>query len=65
MRLYGAEKSIKYKYFMTNFESVLHVASHMALENEMARYNCKTKEELSDHLWNTYSIELVIDFEDT
>lgn len=50
---------------MINFESVLHVASHMALENEMARYNCKTKEELSDHLWDTYSIELVIDFEDT
>lgn len=37
--------------------------SPMDLEAEMCRYNCHTKEELEEVLWNDYDATLVLTFE--
>ena len=36
--------------------------SPMDLEAEMCRYNCHTKEELEEVLWNDYGATLVLNF---
>ena len=47
----------------TIVESTLIVDSPMDLEAEMRRYNCRTKEELEEVLWNDYGATLVLNFE--
>lgn len=44
-------------------ENTLIVNSLIDLEAEMCRYNCRTKEELEEILWNDYSTTLVLAFE--
>ena len=45
-------------------EDEVHIESPMDLEQEMCRYNCKTKEELDELLWYTYGVVLIIEYED-
>lgn len=40
------------------------IESPTDLENELCRYNCKTKEELEDLLWFQYAVTLTIAYED-
>lgn len=42
--------------------TTLIIDSLMDLEAEMCRYNCHTKEELEEVLWNYYSATLVLNF---
>ena len=44
-------------------ENTLIIDSPMDLEAEMCRYNCRTKEELEEVLWNDYGTTLVLTFE--
>lgn len=44
-------------------ENTLIIDSPMDLEAEMCRYNCHTKEELEEVLWNDYDTTLVLTFE--
>lgn len=44
-------------------ENTLIIDSPMDLEAEMCRYNCHTKEELEEVLWNDYGATLVLTFE--
>lgn len=44
---------VKYK------EDAIFIESPMDLEAEMCRYNCHTKEELEEVLWNDYGTTLV------
>ena len=44
-------------------ENTLIIDSPMDLEAEMRRYNCHTKEELEEVLWNDYGATLVLNFE--
>ena len=44
-------------------ENTLIIDSPMGLEAEMCRYNCHTKEELEEVLWNGYGATLVLTFE--
>ena len=44
-------------------ENTLIIDSLMDLEAEMCRYNCHTKEELEEVLWNDYGATLVLTFE--
>ena len=44
-------------------ENTLIIDSPMDLEAEMRRYNCHTKEELEEVLWNDYDATLVLNFE--
>lgn len=44
-------------------ENTLIIDSPMDLEAEMCRYNCPTKEELKEVLWNDYGATLVLNFE--
>lgn len=43
-------------------ENTLIIDSPMDLEAEMHRYNCHTKEELDEVLWNDYGATLVLNF---
>lgn len=43
-------------------ENTLIIDSPMDLEAEMCRYNCHTKEELEEVLWNDYDATLVLNF---
>lgn len=43
-------------------ENTLIIDSPMGLEAEMCRYNCHTKEELEEVLWNDYGATLVLNF---
>ena len=43
-------------------ENTLIIDSLMDLEAEMCRYNCHTKEELEEVLWNDYGATLVLNF---
>ena len=43
-------------------ENTLIIDSPMDLEAEMCRYNCHTKEELEEVLWNDYGATLVLNF---
>ena len=43
-------------------EGTFIVESPMDLEAEMCRYNCHTKEELEELLWNDYGTILVITY---
>ena len=45
-------------------EDEVHIESQMDLEQEMCRYNCKTKEELDNLLWYTYGVVLILDYEE-
>ena len=47
----------------TIVENALIIDSPMDLEAEMRRYNCHTKEELEEVLWNDYGATLVLNFE--
>ena len=38
------------------------IDSLMGLEAEMCRYNCHTKEELEEILWNDYGTTLALNF---
>lgn len=44
-------------------ENTLIIDSPMDLEAEMCRYNCHTKEELEEVLWNDYGATLVLTYE--
>lgn len=44
-------------------ENTLIIDSPIDLEAEMCRYNCHTKEELEEVLWNDYSATLVLTYE--
>lgn len=44
-------------------KNTLIIDSPMDLEAEMCRYNCHTKEELEEVLWNDYGATLVLTFE--
>lgn len=44
-------------------ENTLIIDSPMDLEAEMCRYNCHTKEELEEALWNDYGATLVLTYE--
>lgn len=44
-------------------ENTLIIDSPMDLEAEIRRYNCHTKEELEEVLWNDYGATLVLNFE--
>lgn len=44
-------------------EDKIHIESPMDLEAEMCRYNCHTKEELEELLWNDYGATLIITYE--
>lgn len=44
-------------------ENTLIIDSPMDLEAEMCRYNCHTKEELEEVLWNDYGATLALTFE--
>lgn len=44
-------------------ENTFIIDSPMDLEAEMCRYNCHTKEELEEVLWNDYGATLVLTFE--
>ena len=46
------------------FEDEVHIESLMDLESEMCKYDCKTKEELKEHLWATYGVILFLDYEE-
>ena len=43
-------------------ENTLIINSPADLEAEMCRYNCHTKEELEEVLWNDYGATLVLNF---
>lgn len=43
-------------------ENTLIIDSLADLEAEMCRYNCHTKEELEEVLWNDYGAALVLNF---
>ena len=43
-------------------ENTLIIDSPMDLEAETRRYNCHTKEELEEVLWNDYGATLVLNF---
>lgn len=43
-------------------ENTLIIDSPMDLEAEMCRYNCHTKEELEEVLWNDYGATLILNF---
>ena len=43
-------------------ENTLIIDSPMDLEAEMHRYNCHTKEELEEVLWNDYGATFVLNF---
>ena len=43
-------------------ENTLIIDSPMDLEVEICRYNCHTKEELEEILWNDYGATLVLNF---
>ena len=43
-------------------ENTLIIDSPMDLEAEMCRYNCHTKEELEEVLWNGYDATLILNF---
>lgn len=43
-------------------ENTLIIDSPMDLEAEMRRYNCHTKEELEEVLWNDYGATLILNF---
>lgn len=45
-------------------EDEVRIESQMDLEQEMCRYNCKTKEELDNLLWYTYGVVLILDYEE-
>lgn len=49
---------------MVRYIHEVHIESQMDLEQEMCRYNCKTKEELDDFLWYNYGIVLILDYEE-
>ena len=38
----------------------VHIESIMDLENEMCKYDCKTKEELNNILWHDYGVALIL-----
>lgn len=60
--LYSA-REYKLKDNMTTIaENTLIIDSPMDLEAEMCRYNCHTKEELEEVLWNDYGATLVLNF---
>lgn len=44
-------------------EGILIIDSPIELEAEICRYNCHTKEELENLLWNDYGVHLVLNFE--
>ena len=44
-------------------ENIFMVYSPSDLEAEICRYNCHTKEELEEVLWNDYGVHLVLNFE--
>ena len=44
-------------------ENTFIIDSPMDLEAEMCRYNCHTKEEFEEVLWNDYGVTLVLNFE--
>ena len=45
-------------------ENTLIIDSPMDLEAEICRYNCRTKEELEEVLWNNYGTAIVLNFLD-
>lgn len=45
-------------------EDEVHIESPMDLEQEMCRYNSKTREELENTLWFTYGVVLVLDYKE-
>ena len=44
-------------------ENTLIIDSPIDLEAEMCRYNCHTKEELEEALWNDYGTAIVLTYE--
>lgn len=46
-------------------EYELHIESPMDLEAEMCRYNCQSKEELDELLWNEYGVHLILDYKES
>lgn len=42
----------------------VHVENSWDLEQEMCKYNCKTKEELDKLLWCEYGVSLILDYEE-
>lgn len=47
---------------MSIIAETLIIDSPMDLEAEMCRYNCHTKEELEEVLWNDYGATLVLSY---
>ena len=48
----------------TNYIIEMHIESPIDLEIEMCRYDCQTKDELNDLLWNDYDTILILDYEE-
>lgn len=47
---------------MTILHDRMAVDNPIELENEICRYNCQTKEELEELLWEEYGVMLVLNF---
>ena len=52
------------KLIETNYIIEMHIESPIDLEIEMCRYDCQTKDELNDLLWNDYGTILILDYEE-
>lgn len=51
------------KFTMKESTDTLRINSSQELEERMFYYNCTSVQDLEDHLWSTYGITLIIEYE--